>query len=101
MSHQSRLIVAGIVAVALTAALPVHADQRHRNWNAGRHHGHGGNNTGAIIGGIMGLALGAAIAGSQPSPYAPPPGVYYYRPQPYYPNYYYYPPPPYVYYPPY
>jgi hypothetical protein len=56
----------------------------------------------AIIGGLIGLGVGIAIAGSNPPPpgYGAPPGAYYPPPPGYYapPPGYYPPPPPAVYY---
>lgn len=82
-----------LAATALTAAAPADAQR----WGGYRHYrGHGGDAAaGALIGGIIGLGLGAAIASDRPRyPYRysyydappPPPPAYYYE-RPYY-NYY-------------
>jgi hypothetical protein len=94
-----------VSAAALVAGLAVapaaqardwhgHYDYYHHGYNY-YHHGydyyhHGGNNSAAIIGGLIGLGLGAAIASGG---YAPPPPAYYGPPPGYYA-----PPPPAVYY---
>ena len=57
----------------------------------------------AVVGGLLGLGLGLAIAGSTPPPaygYGPPPPAYYPPPPGYYapPPGYYAPPPPSIYY---
>lgn len=82
------LVTAGLV-IGLAIA-PVAQAER---WHGGsEHHHHGGNAAGAaIIGGLVGLGLGVAIASSG-GYYAPPYG--YYAPPPAY----YTPPPPPVYY---
>lgn len=100
------VLAAGLAASALLSAAPAEAQ---RYW---RHRDRGGDTAaGAIIGGVIGLGLGAAIASSNRdryydrnyydrgyyyddrSYYAPPPRVYY-RER------YYAPPPPRVYYQP-
>ncbi|WP_394647790.1 hypothetical protein [uncultured Sphingomonas sp.] len=100
------VLAAGLAASALMSAAPAEAQ---RYW---RHRDRGGDTAaGAIIGGVIGLGLGAAIASSNRdryydrnyydrgyyyddrSYYAPPPRVYY-RER------YYAPPPPRVYYQP-
>ena len=85
-----RVLTAAILMAGVVAASPAQA-QRHR----GDYHGYSGrthnnNNTAAIIGGIIGLGLSAAILGSV----QPPPAYYYPPPPAYYPPYRYYPPPP-------
>jgi hypothetical protein len=52
------------VGAVLATAAPAEA-QRYRHYNGGhRHHGGGDATAAAIIGGVAGLALGAAIAGN-------------------------------------
>lgn len=84
-----------LTAAALSVSLAVAPAVQARDWHGGDRHdyrGHRGGNAGAaIIGGLLGLGVGAAIA-SQGGYYAPPP-VYYAPPPVYYP-----PPPPAVYY---
>jgi hypothetical protein len=83
-----RLIGAAAVAVALISAPVAQARYWHGGWHRGGwHHGGGGGAAAAIIGGLVGLGVGAAIAssGAVPPPayygpapgYAPPPAVYY------------------------
>jgi len=90
-----------LAATALTAAAPADAQRWGRGYGGYRHHG-GGNAAGAaVLGGILGLGVGAAIASSNnrnrgyyddgyyagPPPrayYAPPVRTYYredYRPR--------------------
>jgi hypothetical protein len=83
-------------AVVLSAGLALAPAAHAARWHDGEAHNyrhHGGNAAGAaIIGGLVGLGVGAAIA-SGGGYYVPPP-VYYGAP-----GYYYYsPPPPTVYY---
>jgi hypothetical protein len=94
-----RLLTTAVLVAGLGIAPAVHAQHWHgggNNYHHGGgnyHHGGGGNAAGAaIIGGIIGLGVGAAIA-SKGYYAAPPPPVYYGAP----PAYYYAPPPP-VYY---
>jgi hypothetical protein len=93
MAFRARFLTAAAVATALATAPAVHAEHWHGGYD---HHHHGGGNAAgaAIIGGLVGLGLGAAIAsnGGYYAPYAPP--GYYYTPPPGY----YTPPPPAVYY---
>ncbi len=88
MGFWARLVVAALFVGGVAVSPPAQAR---------------GNAAPAIIGGLIGLGIGAAIAGSaQPPPYgyqAPPPAYYppppgYYAPPPQY----YAPPPPAVYY---
>jgi hypothetical protein len=82
--------VAAAVVVALLAVAPAQA----RDWHGrGDYHrgGHGGGAGAAIVGGLIGLGLGAAIASGNQG-YAPPPAYYGSPPG------YYAPPPPAVYY---
>jgi hypothetical protein len=83
-----------IIAPALAAALAIAPVAQARDWHGHRdYRGHrgGGAAGAAIIGGLIGLGLGAAIASQ--GGYAPPPPAYY-GPSPGY----YAPPPPAVYY---
>src|SRR5579863_7554369 len=88
--HPVRLMTAAALAAALAMAP---AAQARDGRGHGGYRGHGGGNAAgaAIVGGLIGLGLGAAIAsqGGYPAPppayYGPPPG-------------YYAPPPPAVYY---
>ncbi len=83
-------------AAAFSAALALSPAVQAANWHGHGHYYHrGGAAVGAgILGGIVGLGVGAAIAsgGYNPYYYAPPPAVYYGYP------YSYYAPPPPVYY---
>lgn len=79
MSPKLGLLVAAPVALGLLAATPAHAYYY-------RHYGGGFGPGGIIAGTILGLGVGAAVAGA----YAPPP--VYYAPPPVY-----YAPPPVVY----
>jgi hypothetical protein len=94
ISRTRRLGTAALIA-GLAIAPAAHAQRWHgRGWD---HHHHNGNAAGAaIVGGLIGLGLGAAIASSggyyAPGYYAPPYG--YYGP----PRAYYTPAPPPVYY---
>lgn len=86
-----------LTAVAFSAALALAPTVHAANWHGRGHYYHrggGGNAAGAaIVGGIIGLGVGAAIASNGYNRYyAPPPPVYYG-----YPSYGYAPPPP-VYY---
>jgi hypothetical protein len=96
MTRTIRVLPAIALAGAMTLAAAAHAD----NWH-GRghyyHHGYNGNAAGAaIVGGLIGLGVGAAIASNgyyAPPAYYPPPPAYYAPPPRYYA-----PPPPAVYY---
>jgi hypothetical protein len=90
MSLCTRFLTTAVVVAGLGIAPAAHA----QHWHGGGNYHHGGGNAAgaAIIGGLIGLGLGAAIA-SQGYPAPPPPPVYYGSP----PAYYYAPPPP-VYY---
>ena len=76
-------VTAGLAALALVAGATAASAQPYRGggYYGGRGHHHNGNDVGvAIAGGIVGLALGAAIAGNNNGPrydrgygYAPPP----------------------------
>jgi hypothetical protein len=85
-----RFLTAAVIVAGMGIAPAAHAEHRHGNGNY--YHHSGGNAAGAaIIGGIIGLGVGSAIASR--GYYAPPPPVYYGSPPPYY-----YAPPPPVYY---
>ena len=93
MRFKTPVLVAAALAASLVTAPLAIADPHHdghghgdrhgngdwrgadRGWHGDSHH-HGGNGVGAAIaGGLLGLGLGAAIAGSQPY-YARPPAAY-------------------------
>lgn len=64
---------------ALATATPAAAQYRY-GYHGG-YYGHRGYNSGAVLGaGILGLAVGAAIAGDHPRYYSAPPPAYYYGP---------------------
>lgn len=75
-----------LAATAITASAPAEAQR----WGGYRHYNRGGDTAGAaILGGIVGLGVGAAIASSNNNRYydrgyydrdyyAPPPRAYYY-----------------------
>ena len=87
MAFSSRFLSTAVVVAGLAIAPGAHAEY----WHGHRHPNYHGNNAGAaIIGGLVGLGVGAAIASG--GYYAPPP-VYYGPPPGYYA-----PPPPAVYY---
>lgn len=89
-----RALTAAILIAGVSFASPVQAQRHHRDYHGRGHrsYSHHHDNTAAIIGGIIGLGLGAAIIGSMQQP---PPPTYYYPPPPaYYPPYGTYPPPP-------
>ncbi len=87
---------AALAATALVAAAPADA----RGWGGYRGYGHRGGDAGAaaLVGGIVGLGVGAAIASSSrpayygyggyyaPPPPPPPPVYYYERPYYHYPR---------------
>ncbi|WP_343528528.1 hypothetical protein [Sphingomonas sp.] len=86
-----------LAATALTAAAPAEAQRWGRGWGGYYHRDHGGDAVaGALLGGIVGLGVGAAIASSNQPRYVdrdyyynrgydpyyappPPPVVYQYR----------------------
>ena len=94
MVLRARLLSTAALVAALAVAPAVHAER----WHGGGYQHHGGNAAGAaIVGCLVGLGLGAAIASSggyygAPGYYAPP--YSYYGP----PSGYYTPAPPPVYY---
>jgi hypothetical protein len=100
MVSRARLMSTAALVAGLAVAPAVHAERWHGGWN---HHHNGGNAAGAaIIGGLVGLGVGAAIASGggyygAPGYYAP---GYYAPPYSYYgpPSGYYTPAPPAVYY---
>ncbi len=86
MAFNLRAISATVLIAGLALAPAAQARDWHHGGGYGRggYYHRGGGNAGAAIGaGIIGLAVGAAIAsGSQPyyappAYYAPPPAVYY------------------------
>lgn len=85
-------VAAGLAALALVAGSTAASAQSYRH--GGGHgyyggHGHHGNDAGvAIAGGIVGLALGAAIAGNNNSHYRTGYSSYGYAPPPPPPRYY-------------
>ena len=100
MAFRSRFLGTAALVAALAIAPAVHAEHWHGDYH---HHGGGGGAAGAaIIGGLVGLGLGAAVASNggyygapgynAPGYYAPP--YSYYGP----PSGYYTPAPPSVYY---
>jgi hypothetical protein len=93
MVLRASVLTAMLIAGLATAPIAL-ADNRHghEQWHGGRGDHHGNNVAPAIIGGLIGLGVGAAIASGGYGYYAPPP-VYYGPPPGYYA-----PPPPAVYY---
>jgi hypothetical protein len=88
MAFHGRFLATAVVIAGLATAPAVHAEY----WHGRGHPAHHGNNAAAaIVGGLVGLGIGAAIA-SGGGYYAPPPPVYYGAPPGYYA------PPPAVYY---
>ena len=92
MAISMRVVTAAALAASLAMAPAVHArdwrDHGRGDWHGDRHRGGGAG--AAVIRGLIGLGIGAAIASGgygapPPAYYAPPPG-------------YYAPPPPAVYY---
>ncbi len=111
MSNFSRsTLLRTAVAVAVAGGLSVASMPAQAQWRGGSHAGYGGYHggygyrggrgwgPGAIIGGtLLGLGIGAAIAGAYVPPpvyYAPPPPAYYPPPGYYAPPPGYYAPPP-------
>ena len=93
MAIRAKLLAAGALAASLTAVSPAaHADR----WHHYRYYNNGNAAGAAIVGGLVGLGLGAAIASGN-GDYGWP---YYYSPYGYYtpPPAYYTPAPPPVYY---
>jgi hypothetical protein len=92
MAFRTRLLTTALVA-SLAIAPAAYADHWRGGYGYGGYHNHPHRNNAAaaIIGGLVGLGVGAAIASG--GYYAPPP-AYYYGPPPAY----YTPPPPAVYY---
>ncbi|HMD64163.1 MAG TPA: hypothetical protein VKF83_09335 [Stellaceae bacterium] len=99
MAVLARILSTAALVAGLAIAPAAHAE----HWHGGGYYHHGGNAAGAaIIGGLVGLGLGAAIASNggyygAPGYYAP---GYYAPPYSYYgpPSAYYTPAPPPVYY---
>ena len=72
MAFSARFLPTAVVVLGLAIAPAAHAE----HWHGGGHYNHHGNNAGAaIIGGLIGLGVGAAIASG---------GGYYARPPVYY-----------------
>ena len=103
MAFRSRFLATAALVAALAISPAVHAEHWHggyRGYGGYHHHGGGGAAGAAIIGGLLGLGVGAAIASNggyapgynAPGYYAPP--YSYYGP----PSGYYTPAPPPVYY---
>lgn len=87
---QKAVLGVAMGAAALTVVAPSAEAQRYRGGYGDRHHYRGHDNTGtAIVAGIAGLAIGAAIAGNNDRRYDYDRG--YYRDHGYYPTdgYYY------------
>ena len=88
MVFRARFLSTAALVTGLAIAPAAHADQWHRNY----HHHHINAAGAAIIGGLVGLGLGAAIASNggyygSPGYYAPPYSYYgppsaYYSPAP-------------------
>jgi hypothetical protein len=94
MAFRAGFLPTALVVAGLAIAPAAHADRWHGH---GHHHGNGNAAGAAIVGGLIGLGVGAAIASGgyyapPPAYYAPPPVYYGVRPG-YYPV-----PPPAVYY---
>ena len=95
MAGRTRILIATLLLAGSTAALPAQARPYRHEYNRSyyRHRGGGNAVAAGIIGGVIGLGLGAALAGAPPPPvyyqpppayYPPPPPVYYGTPYPYY-----------------
>ena len=95
MVFRARVLGIAMVVAGLTLAPSARAQHWHNGWNRGgyNHHHNNGNAAGAaIIGGLVGLGIGAAIASGggyygSPGYYAPPYSYYgppagYYTPAP-------------------
>jgi len=99
MAFGARLLSTAALVGGLAIAPAAHADRWHGGWDHPHHNG--GNAAGAaIIGGLVGLGVGAAIASNggyygYPGNYSP---GYYAPPYSYYGTPYYTPAPPPVYY---
>ena len=88
MAFRARVLGTAALVAALAMGPAAHAEHWHGGWGhgGGNYHHHNGNAAGAaIIGGLVGLGLGAAIASN---------GGYYGSPGYYAPPYSYYGPPP-------
>ena len=85
-------VAAGLAALTLVAGSTAASAQSYRHgggYHGGYSHGHHGNDAGvAIAGGIVGLALGAAIAGNNNNHYRSGYSSYGYAPPPPPPRYY-------------
>ena len=99
MAFRAHVLGTAMIVAGLALAPAAHAEHWHGGWNRGGyyHHNNGNAAGAAIIGGLVGLGLGAAIASGggyygSPGYYAPP--YSYYGPPPRY----YTPAPPPVYY---
>lgn len=92
MRRSLHILIAAALAASLTVASAAEARDGHdRAWHGDRGHRRGGGGVGAaVIGGLLGIGIGAALASGG---YAAPPPAYYASPPGYYA-----PPPPAVYY---
>jgi len=88
MSARMRLLVTAVLVGLVLAPVTQAREWRGHGRDYGHHHGSGDAGA-AIIGGLIGLGLGAAIASggyaAPPAYYGPPP-VYYGPPSAYYPS---------------
>jgi len=88
MSARMRLLVTAVLVGLVLAPVTQAREWRGHGRDYGHHHS-GGDAGAAIIGGLIGLGLGAAIASggyaAPPAYYGPPP-VYYGPPSVYYPS---------------
>jgi hypothetical protein len=89
MAGRTRVLITALLLANLAFALPAQARPYHRDFgrHSYHHRGGGGAVAAGIIGGLVGLGLGAALAGGAPPPAyypPPPPPAYYGAPYPYY-----------------
>ena len=79
MAFRSRFLGTAALVAAMAIAPAVHAEHWHGGYGGYRgyhHHGGGGSAGAAIIGGLVGLGLGAAIARSSEAVPARAPGAH-------------------------